>query len=729
MSVLLLCLFFVSISLMAGVIVLLQRRNRLLHAALTDQNTVIEALNEQYTYADALARCAQILFNERDTTASAAHCIQQVLAIMHRACDADQMILYFNNAFDPQIRIPQQTFSVARDAFPKRLRLPNCLEPLPSGVAETLVQEGWAVGTAAELLQGSVWADRHPQAHILLMSCASNALWRGYLAVCTAPLHDVCYSPAQMEFLRTGLDQIALFLQQHETIVTLRTREQLLSITQSRQAALLHALPNTLLGLDHRGYVRFVHNVADSPLKLPQQIPGRPLYDVVPSAFAEALLAAQAHTQPGQIPPPVPYTQEAGVVEGQIVTVNADEWLLIIRDITAQSQLQLRLEQARDQAEMVARMKSTFVASMSHEIRTPLNAVIGMTGLLQETPLTAEQHGFMNTISTAGRALLEVIDNILDFSRLDAGQVSLELKPFALIPFLTATVDLVAQSAQCKGIQLDVELDPDLPVVIMSDAGRLRQVLLNVLTNAIKFTAAGQVRVQVCATPYAHDSQMLTFTVADTGIGMTAEECTRIFQPFVQADRTTARRFGGSGLGLAISQQIVTLMNGQIAVESIPQVGSTFTIQIPCVIADLADLPTALAPMISTQQLHILIVEDNPINQEVTLRLVQRMGHHAVVVEHGRAAVTAVQQMIYDLILMDVHLPELDGISATAQIRALGDQIVQPYIIGLTASALAGDREHVMAAGMDAYLSKPVTIEVLQEALLGVPVRRKPELP
>ncbi|NJN16784.1 MAG: response regulator [Oscillochloris sp.] len=390
-------------------------------------------------------------------------------------------------------------------------------------------------------------------------------------------------------------------------------------------------------------------------------------------------------------------------------------------DMTAQRQIRIDLEQARDAAEAAARAKSAFLANMSHEIRTPLNAVIGMADLLQNTALNAEQRIFVDTILIGGEALLAVINDILDFSRIDSGVIELAVAPFDLPSCLQSAIDLVKHQAAVKGLDIACVIESSLPQMVSGDAHRLRQILLNLLGNAVKFTNQGRVTLHAAAQPLDATTVNVTICVCDTGIGITPEQLDRIFAPFVQADTSTNRRYGGTGLGLAISRQLVGLMHGSIDVHSSPGDGSTFLVQIPFPLAAPPHNPALVDRATADRRiLQVLIAEDNPINQEVTRLLVQRLNHRATVVGDGRAALAAVQAAAYDVILMDINMPDLDGIAATQAIRRLGPGIRQPQIIALTANALADDRERFLQAGMDDYLSKPVQPEALEHAFAQV---------
>ncbi len=383
---------------------------------------------------------------------------------------------------------------------------------------------------------------------------------------------------------------------------------------------------------------------------------------------------------------------------------------------------------ARSRAETADRAKSEFLANMSHEMRTPLNGVIGMASILLDTPMTAEQRECAETINECGQTLLSLIDDLLDFTRIEAGKVLLESEPFRLSELLAHVRRVLQPRAGQKGLTLLCEQDVAIPSVLLGDELRLRQVLLNLAGNAVKFTAAGQVRITVSCSPPASATD-LRFSVRDTGPGIALEKQQLIFEPFVQADTSTTRKFGGAGLGLAICARLVELMNGRIWVESEPGKGSTFhfTARLRPACAPLPPLEpareAALAAVVDqrfeSRPLRVLVVEDNEVNQRLTQRLLARRGHTGVIAENGRAALDALSRGAFDLVLMDIQMPGMSGLEATAAIRQREARNGQPPIpvIALTARAMRGDRERCLEAGLDAYLTKPVDAELLYNML------------
>jgi PAS domain S-box-containing protein len=393
------------------------------------------------------------------------------------------------------------------------------------------------------------------------------------------------------------------------------------------------------------------------------------------------------------------------------------------RDVTEQKRVEMELKQAKAAAESASRSKSDFLASMSHEIRTPMNAIIGIADLLAKTALTAEQDKYVQIFRRAGDNLLNLINDILDLSKMEASQLELEQTGFSLSDLLEKVTEMVAHRAIGKGLALECEIGPDVPTDLIGDPTRLCQVLLNLLGNAIKFTESGKVSLRISLDGVQGIPSTLRFTVTDTGIGISSEKLARIFERFIQADSSTTRRFGGSGLGLTISKSLVELMGGQVWVESVVDKGSVFSFTLPFDIwieaAHRAADPVDTSVASPLPALRILLAEDSADNRTITLAYLEDTPYRVDVAENGAVACDLFQAHDYDIVLMDRQMPIMDGLAATRRIRAweqANHRLATP-IIALTASALKGDRERCLAAGCTVYLTKPIKEEVLLQAI------------
>ena len=405
------------------------------------------------------------------------------------------------------------------------------------------------------------------------------------------------------------------------------------------------------------------------------------------------------------------HVTERRTPDGGVVSVS--------RDVTAHER---ELRQAKVEADSANVAKSQFLAAMSHEIRTPLNGVLGMNRLMLQTPLTPQQRAYAMTIRASGRSLLAIINDILDLSRIEAGHMELEEADFDAQALVEEVVASLSPRAHEKGITLATQFVGRLPTdaALRGDASRLRQVLFNLIGNAVKFTERGGVSVLTSQAMIGADRVELHLAVRDTGIGIDAHALPRLFERFTQADSSTARRFGGSGLGLALSRDIVNLMGGHISVETDAGIGSTFHVVVPMALGQraqldaqdsIADIP---ADMLA---LNVLVAEDNEVNQLVIEATLKQLGHRCEVVSDGRAAVRRVAEKHFDVVLMDIQMPELDGVAAAREIRRLNGAAARVPIIALTANAMAQDRDAYLAAGMDDYVSKPISSRQLAKVI------------
>jgi signal transduction histidine kinase len=418
----------------------------------------------------------------------------------------------------------------------------------------------------------------------------------------------------------------------------------------------------------------------------------------------------------------------------------------------ANHQLILATEKTQKLAQtalMACKAKGDFLANMSHEIRTPMNGVLGMVDLLLQTNLTPEQNESCRIIKTSADSLLCIINDILDFSKIEAGKMEVEKVDFDLLDTVTGAVKLLSPQAQAKGLDLSCDIDHSLGPILVGDPTRIRQILLNLLNNAVKFTAKGKVHLEVRRLGETNEEVQLRFAVTDTGIGLSEEDQKKLFQSFSQADTSTTRRFGGTGLGLAISRKLVEMMGGSIDVVSSPGKGSTFSLTMKLGKPNGACHPAPAAtangngsaarlessgngaetPAIEPSNSRILLAEDNPINQMVAVKQLEKLGYTAEIANNGLDAIEAHRQRNYQIIFMDCQMPEMDGYEATKKIRQMeSEQNLKPaWIVAMTANAMEGDAELCLATGMDDYIAKPVDhnklITVLKRAGTGGKVK------
>ena len=501
--------------------------------------------------------------------------------------------------------------------------------------------------------------------------------------------------------------------------------------------------------IDRQGIIRRVNHAECRLLKLAAcEMLGRPVWDFVAPEEREASRQAVGRKLAGE-QPLVPFLRAYRRRDGGIVVAEVHENLIrdargritgirtALLDVTERQQAREKLEaQARQleqanaelkaalaAARQATELKSRFLANVSHEMRTPMHGILGMTGLLLNTPLEAQQRECARSVMESAEALLELINDLLDISKIEAGRLRLERHAFDPGAVARSVADLLRVRAAAKGLELSCRLDPKLPPCLLGDAGRLRQVLMNLVGNAVKFTERGSVLLRVAVQQETASAATLCFAVEDTGIGIEPEQQALLFESFVQGDGSSTRRYGGAGLGLTISKELVELMGGRIGVDSRPGRGSAFwfVVEFPkapaeCAAPQAAAEETSAGPA-AAGRCRILLAEDNPINQKIALRMLQQAGYAAEAVENGAQAVAALQKACYDLVLMDVQMPGMDGLEATARIRRLEAGRRHTPIIAMTANAMAGDRERCLAAGMDDYLPKPVRREQLWETV------------
>jgi PAS domain S-box-containing protein len=581
--------------------------------------------------------------------------------------------------------------------------------------------------------------------------------------------------PYQHQYLRPDGGQVTVEIHehklenQHRIVVGLRLAS--VDVTERKKSedqayetaaelrALFQAFPDLFLRLDREGNILDCKGGQSSdPFLSADKFTDRNLKDILPSHVVELFGEAQDKVRKTGTLEVIEFKAEGRqgeqVYESRLLPLSWDHWIAVLRNITARKSGELKLteyaqelerkneelEAALATAREATQLRSRFLANMSHEIRTPMNGVLGMTDFLLATKLSPEQQEFAESIKRSADALLALINDILDLSKIEAGKLRLDRVPFQLGATIAEIASLFALEARTKGLGFVSNVPSDLPRVVVGDPGRLRQVLRNLLGNAIKFTDHGEIGVHVELLNEATNVVQIRFTVHDTGIGMPADQQSRLFESFTQGDGSSTRRHGGTGLGLAISKQLVELLGGEIGVASEPGQGSRFwftasfgkaaateipapdaaTIRNPATrsVAKAATAPPARPqkPVVMSSHLRVLLAEDNEINQRITLRLLEKLGVPADAVVNGREAVQALEKRKYDLVLMDCQMPDMDGFEATAIVRSREVGTHTP-ICALTANAMEGDRERCLAAGMDDYISKPVGLEKLQKAV------------
>jgi signal transduction histidine kinase/ActR/RegA family two-component response regulator len=430
------------------------------------------------------------------------------------------------------------------------------------------------------------------------------------------------------------------------------------------------------------------------------------------AACSEIAIARMTSTLPW-LPPGSPWFQAVNIGL-------AASWVLghaLVLELARESALR-DVDQAHAAAEASSRAKTDFLANVSHELRTPMNAVIGMTGLLRETTLDEHQREYTDVIRSSGVLLLELINEVLDLAKIEAGKLVLEESPFNLHDSLRQVMQLVRPLARSKDLEATLVVDTTVPLWLRGDHARLRQVLLNLGANAVKFTERGHVTLHASAGAVHNGAVPLTLVVEDTGIGIPPEAVSRLFKAFSQVDASTTRRFGGTGLGLAISRQIIEAMGGTIDVDSAPGRGSRFRVcvRLPLVEPLIAQ-PTPLPATVPVRPLRLLLGEDTPVNQRVAAHVLESHGHTCDRASNGVEALEALSRARYDVVLMDCQMPELDGYDATRELRRREGNGPRTPVVALTASAFREDRQRCLAAGMDDVVTKPIDTATLLRAI------------
>jgi PAS domain S-box-containing protein len=539
------------------------------------------------------------------------------------------------------------------------------------------------------------------------------------------------WQPWTVKLMQQIASQLGIAIQQAEIYTQLRQSE-------SYNRALVDAIPDLLLQVKRDGTRTFIKYGSDygDEVKLyhpEDMVLGTSILDTLPPHLAQQRLAAieQAlNTHQIQIYEQVlNFTDRQQFEEVRVIPYVADEVLIIVRDITERKLAEAQMEAARQEAETANAAKSQFLATMSHEIRTPLNAVLGMISLLEQNSLTVEQRQLVRTIRNGGEVLLAIISDLLDFSRIEAGRLELSSEPLEVRTTVESVLALFEAKLAEKQLQLSLQVDPQVPQWIQGDAQRLQQILINLLSNALKFTEQGSITVTLSATPHAAEAQTceIHFQVQDTGVGIDPDKIDLIFQPFQQEDSSISRRYGGTGLGLSICRHLCEMMGGTISFQSYKGVGSTFSLTVPAEIVPppqspespsvhrVTAVPSPSSLLALRLPLRILVVEDDPVNQTVAEALLCCLGYQPTQVSNGVEALAALEQQAYDVIFMDVEMPEMDGLTATRLIRHhFGHSVC---IIGMSAAAFPESRQRALEVGMNDYLTKPIQLHTLSAAL------------
>jgi PAS domain S-box-containing protein len=541
--------------------------------------------------------------------------------------------------------------------------------------------------------------------------------------------------------------------------------------TATELRALFQAFPDLFLRLDRGGNaLDWKGGQSSDPFLSPERFGKHSLSAILPAEVIAQFVEAQEKVRKTGAFQIVEFALDGRpgqqFYETRMLPLNWDQWIAVVRNITDRKAAEKKLkeyahelerkneemESALFTAREATQLKSRFLANMSHEIRTPMNGVLGMTDFLLGTRLSSEQQEYAESIQRSAGALLTLINDILDLSKIEAGKLRLDSAPFNVAVAVEETASMFALQARAKGIEFVSSIPAALKRVALGDAGRLRQVLTNLLGNSIKFTEAGRIGVSAEILHDTASSLKARFTVHDTGIGISRDQQSRLFESFTQGDGSSTRKYGGTGLGLAISKQLVGLLGGEIGVASEPGRGSSFwftsefgkpapgevpaptpqkpaskpiaTIKIPARAPAPKPVPEVqTAPPVQTThpagdaKFRVLLAEDNEINQRITIRLLQKLGLAADSVMNGREAVEALEKGRYDLVFMDCQMPNMDGFEATAIVRSREGSKHHTPICALTANAMEGDRERCLAAGMDDYISKPVALDKLQKAV------------
>ena len=534
-----------------------------------------------------------------------------------------------------------------------------------------------------------------------------------------------------------GVSPVVIFHIYRRDLHARDVTEKALRESEERYRRLVELSPNAI-GVHEEGRILYTNRAWAKLLgtAAPEDLVGKPLMDLVHPDCRTTLTdrLAEIRKKGGNA---LPVEERLIRNDGTFIDVEIsstpftyegkDAVQIIVRDITERKRADESVHKALESAKQAAQLKSEFLANMSHEIRTPMNGVLGVAGLLLSTAMTDEQREYALTIRKSASALLGLINEILDLSKIEAGKVVLESVSFDIRTVVSDVVELLSPTAHAKGLDLIFRVGQNVPRQLLGDVSRVRQVLTNLVDNSIKFTSKGHVLVSVDSDEQQDGASLLRVTVEDTGIGIPADKQARIFDKFTQADSSTTRKFGGTGLGLAICRQLIHMMKGDIGVWSQPGQGARFWFTLPLSVLEPAQTArdvvanvTRQAAQLSDAQLkhaRILLAEDNVVNQKVASWMLAKIGCTVDVVSNGKEAVEMAQRFPYDVLLIDCEMPEVDGYEATSQIRANETAGRRVPIVAVTAHAMKGERERCIEAGMDDYLSKPIELVELHSVL------------
>jgi signal transduction histidine kinase/CheY-like chemotaxis protein len=502
-----------------------------------------------------------------------------------------------------------------------------------------------------------------------------------------------------------------------------RVRVEEMERAQASSDALLSTSPDLLFHVGSAGqFLGFRAGDQSQLFMRPADFLGKTFEEVMPPAVAnDSRKALDWARQTGKAQTfafslPTLGSGELQHFEARLVPVKLGDFIVHVRDVTQVRRNEAELVAAREEALERSRLKTQFLANVSHEIRTPLNGILGVTQLLKQHSLPAEFQEYVDVLQNAGESLLAIVNDVLDLSKIEANRLELEPRVFDLEQVVVEAVRLFSTQAQKKKVELMSEVSLQARGPVRGDAMRVRQVLNNLVGNAIKFTDQGSVQVSVTRV-----GERIRLVVKDTGPGIALEHQERIFEAFQQGDVGIQRRFGGTGLGLAITQRIVRLMGGEVTLRSAPGEGSEFALDVPLPSVTHTAPAPSMRSLPEPRSLRVLLAEDDPVNASMTAALLSKLGHQVKVVSNGRECVEEMGGGDHELILMDVHMPEIDGLQATQLIRQRekeGDGKQHVPIVALTADAMKGDDLRCLSAGMDAYLAKPVTVAALKDLLM-----------